>query len=79
MYNMMRVPTRLATDVLSKAMETKSTAVAVDKLNNTRVNMNFQYAATLGTSPMRPYTIPPNRRGGTTRSGRISKSTLDEK
>jgi hypothetical protein len=50
----MRVPTRLATEELSNAIETSNTAVAVDMLNNTSVNKNFQKAKTSGTSPMRP-------------------------
>ena len=54
LYNINKVPTRLATDVLSKTMETKRTAVAVARLNKTSVNMNFQYTATSGTSPIRP-------------------------
>ena len=54
MYSINKVPTRLATDVLSKIMETKSTAVAVARLNKTRVNMNFQYTATSGTRPIKP-------------------------
>jgi len=79
LYNINRVPTKLATDVLSKMMETKRTAVAVARLNKTRVNINFQYTATSGTRPIKPYTMPPNSRGGTTRRGRISKRSLDEK
>ena len=54
MYSISRVPTRLATDVLSKMMETRSTAVAVARLNKTRVNINFQYTATSGTRPINP-------------------------
>jgi len=79
LYNKRRVPTRLATEELSNTIETSRIAVAVDRLNNTRINMNFQKATTLGTSLMSPYTIPPNNSGGTTRSGRMSNSSLDEK
>jgi hypothetical protein len=51
---MSKVPTKLATEVLSKMIDTKRTAVAVARLNRTRVNMNFQYTAMSGTSPIKP-------------------------
>ena len=54
MYSISKVPTKLATDVLSKMMETRRTAVAVARLNKTRVNINFQYTATSGTRPIKP-------------------------
>ena len=79
LYSINNVPTKLATDVLSKMIETKRTAVAVARLNKTRVNMNFQYTATSGTRPIKPYTMPPNSRGGTTRRGRMSNRSLEEK
>ena len=79
LYSITKVPTKLATDVLSKTMETKRTAVAVARLNKTRVSMNFQYTATSGTRPIRPYTMPPKSKGGTIRRGRMSKKSLDEK
>lgn len=70
--NMIKVPTRLATLILANAMESSSTTLAVVRLNITSVSINFQKAGTVGTSPTRPYTIPPNIRGGTSRSGRMS-------
>ena len=72
---MTNVPTKLAKLVLSNAMDNNSITLAVVKLNNTNVSINFQNAGTVATSPTRPYTIPPNRRGGTRRNGRISKRT----
>ena len=72
MNNIIRVPTRLATLTLAKAIESQRTTLAVVKLNSTRVSMNFQKPATVGTRPTRPYTIPPNIIGGTRRRGRIS-------
>ena len=72
---MTNVPTKLAKPVLSNAMDNNNITLAVVKLNNTNVRMNFQNAGTVATSPTRPYTIPPNRSGGTRRNGRISKRT----
>jgi hypothetical protein len=72
---MTSVPTRLATLTLANAMERSNTTLAVVRLKRTRVRRNFQNAATVGTSPTRPYTIAPNTRGGTRRSGRMSKRT----
>lgn len=69
------VPTKLATLVLAKAIERSRTTLAVVRLNNTRVSKNFQNPATVGTSPTRGYRIPPNTNGGTSRRGRMSKST----
>lgn len=74
--NMTNVPTKLARLVLSNAMDNSSITLAVVKLNNTNVSMNFQNAGTVATSPTRPYTIPPNKSGGTKRNGRISKRTF---
>lgn len=72
--SMTNVPTKLATLVLANAMLNQSTTLAVVKLNNTRVSINFQKPATVGTSPTRPYTIPPNIRGGTRRRGNMSNN-----
>lgn len=58
--------------MLAKAMDNSKTTLAVVKLNRTRVSMNFQKPGTVGTRPTRGYTIPPNRRGGTSRNGRMS-------
>lgn len=73
--SMTSVPTRLATLILANAIESHSTTLAVVRLNNTSVSINFQKMMGSGTSPTKPYTIPPNMRGGTRRSGRISKRT----
>ena len=51
---MMSVPTRLATLVLEKAIESKRITLAVVRLNRTSVSMNFQKIATSGTSPIHP-------------------------
>lgn len=72
MNNMTIVPIRLATLVFAHAIEMSRMTLAVVKLNSTRVRINFQKAATVGTKPTSPYTIPPKSNGGTTRSGRIS-------
>lgn len=79
MYSMTRVPTKLATLVLSNAIDSHNTTLAVVRLNKTSVSMNFQNPATVGTSPIRPYTIPPNMSGGTSRSGRMSNKTYSKK
>lgn len=76
---MTNVPTKLAKLVFLNAMDNNRITLAVVKLNNTSVSMNFQNAGTVATSPTSPYTIPPNRRGGTRRNGRISKRTYIEK
>ena len=73
MNNMTIVPIRLATLVFAHAMEMSRITLAVVRLNSTSVSINFQKAATVGTKPTRPYTIPPKSNGGTTRSGRMSK------
>ena len=52
--SMINVPTRLATLTLAKAIESQSIAVAVVKLNRTRVRINFQNAVTVGTRPTSP-------------------------
>ena len=52
--SMIRVPTRLATLVLAKAMDNRRMTLAVVKLNNTSTRMNFQNVDTSGTSPIRP-------------------------
>ena len=54
MNSMIRVPTRLATLVLAKAMDNRRMTLAVVKLNNTSTRMNFQNVDTSGTSPIRP-------------------------
>ena len=72
MNNMTIVPMRLATLVFAQAIDMSKMTLAVVRLKSTRVRMNFQKAATVGTKPTRPYTIPPKRSGGTTRSGRMS-------
>ena len=74
---MTSVPTKLATLILANAMESNSTTLAVVRLKSTRVRMNFQNAATVGTSPTRPYTIPPNISGGTSRKGIMSNRTCE--
>ena len=79
MKSMIKVPTKLATLMLLNAIDNKRMTLAVVRLNNTSVSMNFQKAATVGTSPMRPYTMPPKTNGGTTRRGRMSKRILDAK
>lgn len=71
--SMTKVPTKLATLVFANAMDSHKTTLAVVKLNKTRVRRNFQKAATVGTRPTRLYTMPPNMRGGTSRSGSMSK------
>ena len=55
---MTNVPTKLAKLVLSNAMDNNSITLAVVKLNNTNVSINFQNAGTVATSPTRPYTLP---------------------
>lgn len=70
------VPAKFATLVLSHATAMSSTALAVVRLNSTSVSRNFQNAATVGTKPTRPYTIPPNSMGGTMRKGKMSNRTL---
>lgn len=75
---MTNVPTKLARPVFSNAMDNNSITLAVVKLNSTNVSMNFQNAGTVATSPTRPYTIPPNKSGGTRRNGRISNRTCVE-
>lgn len=79
MNNMTNVPTKFPTLVLSQATEMSKTTLAVVRLNSTSTKRNFQNVDTDGTRPTRPYTIPPNRSGGTTRSGRMSKRTFEEK
>lgn len=49
--NMTRVPTKLATSMLLKAIESRRTTLAVVRLNNTSVRRNFQNPATVGTRP----------------------------
>jgi len=51
---MTKVPTRLATLILSKAMERRRTTLAVVILKRTKVSKNFQKPATVGTSPTSP-------------------------
>jgi hypothetical protein len=70
--NITIVPIRLATPVSAHAIDISKITLAVVRLNNTRVRMNFQKAGTVGTKPTRPYTMPPKSNGGTTRRGRIS-------
>lgn len=70
--SMTNVPTKLATLMLSNTIESSRTTLAVVRLKRTNASRNFQKPATVGTSPTRPYTIPPNIRGGTSRRGRIS-------
>ena len=72
MNNMTIVPIRLATLIFAQAMEMRKMRLAVVRLYSTSVRINFQKAATVGTKPTRPYTIPPKSNGGTTRSGRMS-------
>jgi hypothetical protein len=50
---MIKVPTRLATPTVEKAIDSQSTMLAVARLKRTNVKMNFQNAATDGTSPTR--------------------------
>ena len=52
--NMTSVPTRLATLTLANAIESQRTTLAVVRLKRTRVSMNFQKPATVGTRPTRP-------------------------
>jgi len=73
------VPIRLATLVFAHAIEMSKITLAVVRLKSTSVRMNFQKAATVGTKPTRPYTIPPKSNGGTTRSGRMSNRIFDVK
>jgi hypothetical protein len=56
--SMTSVPTKLATLMPENAIENSNTTLAVVRLKSTRVRMNFQNAATVGTSPTRSYTIP---------------------
>ena len=76
MNNMVSVPTKFATLVFANVMEMSRTALAVERLKSTSVSMNFQKMAGSETSPTRGYTMAPNTRGGTIRSGRISKRIL---
>ena len=71
--SIMSVPTKLETPMLANAMERRRITVAVVILKSTRVSINLQNTAVVGTSPIKPYTIPPNTRGGITRKGRMSK------
>ena len=52
--NIIRVPTRLPTLVLSNEIESRSITLAVVRLNRTSVSMNFQKAGTVGTRPTSP-------------------------
>ena len=76
---MTSVPMRLATLVLSHAIESRRMTVAVVRLKSTSVSMNFQNVATSGTSPIHAYMMPPNTIGGMMRSGRMSNRILDAK
>jgi hypothetical protein len=49
--NITRVPTKLATLILAKAIDRSSTTLAVVRLKRTRVSRNFQNPGTVGTSP----------------------------
>lgn len=51
---MIRVPTKLATPMLANAIDNSRITLAVVRLNSTRVSMNFQNAAAVGTRPIRP-------------------------
>ena len=53
LYSMKRFPTKLATLVLSNAMEISNTEVAVQRLNSTSVSKNFQNVVGSGTRPTR--------------------------
>jgi hypothetical protein len=70
---------KLATLKFSNPTDNRRHTLAVVRLNSTSVSMNFQYAAGVPTSPMSGYAIAAKTNGGTTRSGRMSKRTLDEK
>lgn len=52
--SMTSVPTKLATLMLSNAIDRRSTTLAVVRLKRTSVSRNFQNAATVGTSPTKP-------------------------
>ena len=54
MNNITNVPTKLAKLVLSNAIDNNRMTLAVVKLNNTNVSINFQNAGTVATSPTRP-------------------------
>jgi len=54
LYNMINVPTRLATLVLANAIDNNNTTDAVVRLNRTSIRINFQNAATVGTRPANP-------------------------
>ena len=49
---MIKVPTKLATLILLNAIDNKRMTLAVVRLNNTSVSMNFQKIDTSGTSPI---------------------------
>lgn len=51
---MIKVPTRLATLVLAKAIDNRRITLAVVKLNSTSTRMNFQNVETSGTRPINP-------------------------
>lgn len=52
MNNMMSVPTKLATPMLAKAIESIKMTLAVVRLKSTSVSMNFQNAVGVGTRPI---------------------------
>ena len=52
--SMIRVPTRLATLVLAKAIDNRRITLAVVKLKSTSTRMNFQNVDTSGTRPINP-------------------------
>lgn len=51
LYSITSVPTKLATLVFANATEISRTALAVARLNKTRMSMNFQKVDTSGTKP----------------------------
>lgn len=59
LYNMINVPTRLATLTLANTTDNHSTRLAVARLNSTKTSMNFQSPGTVGTRPASPYTMLP--------------------
>lgn len=54
MNSITNVPTKLATLMLAKAIDSHSTTLAVVRLNSTSVSINFQNPGTVGTRPTRP-------------------------
>jgi hypothetical protein len=54
LYNMTKLPSRFATPVSATAIDKKRTMLDAERLNSTKVMMNFQNAETSALRPARP-------------------------